>query len=84
MSMTKLRLGPLPKTENVKLAFTCPASLKADLERYASLHSKTYGEEVDALTLIPHMPEAFMARDRVFKRTNKPALSAAPQTTDPR
>jgi len=28
MSTTKLRLGPLPKTENVKLTFTCPASLK--------------------------------------------------------
>lgn len=78
MSTTKLRLGPLPKTENLKLTFTCPASLKADLEHYAALHSQTYGEEVDALTLIPHMLEAFMARDRVFKRTNKPALSAAP------
>ena len=84
MSMTKLRLGPLTRTENLKLTFTCPASLKADLERYAALHSHTYGEEVDALTLIPHMLEAFMARDLVFKRTNKPALSAAPQTTDPR
>ncbi|EKS2409373.1 DUF2274 domain-containing protein [Ectopseudomonas mendocina] len=72
------------RTENLKLTFTCPASLKADLERYAALHSHTYGEEVDALTLIPHMLEAFMARDRVFKRNNKPALSAAPQTTDPR
>lgn len=84
MSTTKLRLGPLPRTENTKLTFTCPASLKADLERYAALHSQTYGEEVDTLTLIPHMLEAFMARDRVFKRTNKPALSAAPQATDPR
>lgn len=28
MSTTKkLRLGPLPKTENVKLTFACPASL---------------------------------------------------------
>jgi hypothetical protein len=78
MSTTKLRLGPLPKTENLKLTFTCPASLKTDLERYAALHSQTYGEEVDALTLIPHMLEAFMARDRAFKRLNKPALSAAP------
>lgn len=24
----KLRLGPLPKTENIKLTFACPASLK--------------------------------------------------------
>ena len=70
MSTTKLRLGPLPKTENLKLTFNCPANLKADLERYAILHSQAHGEDVDALTLIPHMLEAFMARDRVFKRSS--------------
>ena len=38
MSATKkLRLGPLPKTENVKLTFACPASLKADLDRYVAV-----------------------------------------------
>ncbi|MNR07621.1 DUF2274 domain-containing protein [Pseudomonas borbori] len=68
MTPNKLRLGPLPKTENLKVTFICPASLKADLERYAAVHSQAYGEEVDALTLIPHMLEAFMARDRVFKK----------------
>ncbi|NQD92751.1 DUF2274 domain-containing protein, partial [Pseudomonas sp. CrR25] len=31
-------------------------------------HSQAYGEEVDALTLIPHMLDAFMARDRAFRR----------------
>lgn len=65
---TKLRLGPLPKTESVKLTFACPASLKADLDRYATLHSRTYGETVDALALIPHMLEAFMVGDRGFKK----------------
>lgn len=64
----KLRLGPLPRTETVKLTFTCPAGLKADLERYAALHAETYGEPVDAVTLIPHMLAAFMARDRGFRR----------------
>ena len=62
----KLRLGPLPKTENVKLTFACPVSLKADLERYAALHAQTYGEVVDAVALVPHMLEAFRARDRGF------------------
>ncbi|MFU4612983.1 DUF2274 domain-containing protein [Pseudomonas aeruginosa] len=72
MSATKkLRLGPLPKTENVKLTFACPASLKADLDRYAALHAQTYGEAVDATTLIPHMLEAFMAGDRGFKRVGQ-------------
>ncbi|MNT28761.1 hypothetical protein D3C72_1644700 [compost metagenome] len=69
MSATRrLRLGPLPKIESTKLTFTCSASLKADLDRYAALHAQTYGEAVDSVTLIPHMLETFMARDRGFKR----------------
>lgn len=64
----KLRLGPLPKTETVKLTFACPVNLKTDLEHYAAQHAQTYGEAVDAVTLIPHMLEAFMAGDRGFKR----------------
>lgn len=67
MSAGKLRLGPLPKTETVKLSFACSMDLKADLDRYAALHAQAYGEAVDAATLIPHMLEAFMARDRGFR-----------------
>ncbi len=67
-TVRKLRLGPLPKTENVKLTFACPVALKADLDRYAELHAQTYGEAVDATTLIPHMLEAFIAGDRGFRR----------------
>ncbi|NRF84824.1 DUF2274 domain-containing protein [Burkholderia gladioli] len=65
----KLRLGPLPKTESTKLTFACPATLKADLDRYAALHAQIYGEAVDATVLIPHMLEAFMARDRGFRKS---------------
>lgn len=69
MSTTKkLRLGPLPKTESIKLAFARPANLKADLDRYAALHAQTYGETVDAVTLIPHMLEAFIVGDRGFRK----------------
>jgi len=74
----KLRLGPLPTTTTVKLTFTCPASLKTDLDRYAALHAQTYGETVDAVTLIPHMLEAFMAGDRGFRR------GSAGKTTPPK
>ena len=71
MSTTKkLRLGPLPKTEATKLTFSCPTSLKAELDRYAALHAQTYGEAADAATLIPHMLEAFMAGDRGFRRVD--------------
>jgi len=68
MTTRKLRLGPLPKTQSVKLTFTCPASLKANLDRYAALHAQTYSEAVDATTLIPYMLDAFMAGDRGFRR----------------
>lgn len=75
-SATKLRLGPLPKTESVKLTFTCPASLKVELDRYAALHAQTYGEAVDAMALIPHMLEAFMAGDRGFKKGTSPKTAS--------
>lgn len=64
----KLRLGPLPKTESIKLTFACPVGLKVDLDHYAALYAQTYGETVDAATLIPHMLRAFMAGDRGFSR----------------
>ncbi len=64
----KLRLGPLPKTESVKLTFSCPSDLKTELDRYAAQHAQTYGEATDALVLIPHMLAAFMDRDRGFRR----------------
>ena len=79
MSTTKkLRLGPLPKTETVKVTFSCPADLKADLERYAALHAQAYGEAVDAVTLIPHMLEAFLAGDRGFKRNDVAPVFPSP------
>ena len=70
----KLRLGPLPSCTSIKLTFTCPASLKADLDHYAALHAQAYGETVDASTLIPHMLEAFMAGDRGFKKKDASKL----------
>ena len=83
MSTNKLRLGPLPKSETVKLTFACPASLKADLDRYAALHAQTYGETVDALTLIPHMLEAFMAGDRGFRKGTTAKAPPAPRRDTP-
>jgi len=74
---SKLRLGPLPKTETVKVTIALTTALKADLERYAALHAQTYGEPIDAATLIPHMLEAFMARDRGFKRAARPRTAVA-------
>ncbi|CAG4892819.1 DUF2274 domain-containing protein [Paraburkholderia gardini] len=68
VSRRKLRLGPLPKNESVKITFACTAKLKAELECYAALHAQIYGETANAVALIPHMLEAFMARDRGFRQ----------------
>lgn len=72
----KLRLGPLPKTESIKLTFTYPTSLKADLDRYATLHAQTYGGTVDAMALIPYMLDAFMAGDRGFRKGGRASSQA--------
>ncbi len=68
MPANKLRLGPLPRHETVKLTVALPLMLRGNLERYAALHAQTYGEPVSVEMLIPHMLEAFIARDRGFKK----------------
>lgn len=65
---TKLRLGPLPKHQAVKMTISLPTALKAELERYAATHSQTYGEQVDAATLAPLMLEWFLKNDRGFRQ----------------
>jgi hypothetical protein len=67
----KLRLGPLPKTESVKLTIVLSARLKEDLDRYSQLHTKTWGAPTDAAALIPHMLESFIVRDRAFRGAAK-------------
>ena len=67
LSGGKLRLGPLPKTDTVKLTVTLSVDLKATLDRYTDLHARTWGETVDVATLIPHMLATFMERDRGFR-----------------
>ena len=77
----KLRLGPLPCAESVKLTVTLPADLRKALDDYAAAHSQVYGESVEATTLIPYMLQAFIARDRGFKAIAKKRpglLPAAP------
>ncbi|MFS2204070.1 DUF2274 domain-containing protein [Variovorax sp. Varisp36] len=75
MKKTKLRLGPLPKAEVVKLTISVSAELKTTLDRYAELHSREYGKIVDATALIPHMLYTFMARDREFRKLAANPLS---------
>ena len=76
----KLRLGPLPRSEVVRLTVLLPAPVKADLDRYAELFGATYGEMVEATALVPHMLAAFMDRDRGFRKVRQ-AGEARPSST---
>jgi len=67
----KLRLGPLPRSEVVRLTVALPTSVKADLDRYAELFGAAYGNAVDAALLVPHMLAAFMERDRAFRKARQ-------------
>lgn len=77
----KLRLGPIPKNDTTKLTITLRAALKADLDRYAEVHAKTWGAPVDIATLIPHMLETFIARDRGFHQVSRGAPTSRPAPT---
>lgn len=72
----KLRLGPLPEAETVRLTVTLSASVKADLDRYAELYAAAYGKPADVPTLVPHMLATFMDRDRAFRRAAQAAGSS--------
>ena len=69
--MSKLRLGPLPKTDITKLTISISVVLKAELDRYAALHSQQFGEAVDAAALIPHIVASFIGKDRAFQKERK-------------
>jgi hypothetical protein len=81
--MTKLSLGPIPKADVIRLAVTLPASLKADLDRYAALHAQAWGEPVDLTTLIPHILATFVARDRGFRRASRDLRTISSNDTRP-
>jgi len=93
--MTRRNLSVQPTltvrpTENNKLTFVCPVILKAELERYAAMHARAYGEQVDVATLIRGTPRrAAISRTddaqssghggvlrKSIKRADSPALSS--------
>lgn len=76
----KLSLGPVPKSESIKLTIVVSARLRDDLDRYAALHSEFHGTPVDATTLVPLMLETFMARDKGFRaaRSGRASTSGQP------
>lgn len=75
----KLRLGPLPDAGTVRLTVSMPTTLKAQLDRYAEIHSASFGAPVDAQTLVPLMLAAFLSKDRAFQRSRREQTQEEPK-----
>ena len=67
----KLKIGPLPNPEKLKLLVQVSVELKESLDQYAQLHSQMGGRQVNAATLIPYMLQSFIERDRGFRVLRK-------------
>ena len=80
--MTTLRLGKIPPTEPIRLSIAVPAMLKTELDRYAAAYAEIYGERIEVAALIPHMLEAFMHRDRGFKRSMQGSRASSGNQVD--
>ncbi|GEC17126.1 DUF2274 domain-containing protein [Nitrobacter winogradskyi] len=76
----KLSLGPVPKSEFVKLTLTVSTELRENLDLYAALHSELNGTPVDATTLAPLMLETFIARDKGFRAARTRRASPSGET----
>lgn len=74
----KIKLGKLPNTTSTKITISLPSALKDQLDRYAQLHSQTWGQKVDGATLIPHILAQFLDGDREFQRSER--LAGAPSS----
>jgi hypothetical protein len=78
MSGKALRLGPLPRQDQTKIAISLPWDLKEALDQYAALHSQLHGQHADAASLIPHMLRAFIEHDRGFRARRSLVEAAKP------
>jgi hypothetical protein len=75
----KLKIGPLPNPEKVKILVQISVELKDSLDQYAKLHSELGGRTVDAATLIPYMLQSFIDRDRGFRSMRRSSQAATGQ-----
>src|SRR5690606_22161438 len=72
LTMTKLKLGPLPDDKPVKVTVELPAPLHRDLVAYAEVLARETGQPAaDPVRLIVPMLERFIATDRGFAKARR-------------
>ena len=66
-----LKLPKIVTHKPVKVPVSLPHELNADLEAYAVIYEKTYGEKQSIGALIPSMLAGFLASDVGFKKAKR-------------
>ena len=66
-----LKLAKLQEHKPVKVPVTLPFELNQDLEAYAAIYEKAYGEKQSIGALIPSMLAGFLASDAGFKKAKR-------------
>lgn len=66
-----LKLAKLQEHKPVRVPVSLPHELNADLEVYAAIYEKTYGEKQTIGALIPSMLAGFIASDAGFKKAKR-------------
>jgi len=63
-----MKLAKLPDRTPVKMSVVLTPGLAQRLKEYADFYAETYGNREEVAELIPFMLEAFLDRDKAFKR----------------
>ena len=66
-----IKLRRLPSTGIVKISISVSEALKGQIDRYAQLHSQTWGTQVNASALIPYIVETFLSTDLAFRKSER-------------
>lgn len=75
--MADLKLAKLPDRTPVKIALVVSPELNANLQDYAALYQKTYGQAESLPELIPFMLQSFLDADRSFVKSRRLKMEAA-------
>ncbi|MEL7546115.1 MAG: DUF2274 domain-containing protein [Pseudomonadota bacterium] len=74
MTTPKLKIGPLPDTTPVKLTLSIDPDLQSDLDIYAKLYERAYGEKASVAAIVPSMLRTFLSGDSGFKKARRETI----------
>ncbi len=71
MDSPNLKISKLKDMTPTKMSINVTPDLKSDLDIYARLYERAYGDKQDVTNLIPLMLEGFLASDSGFKKAKR-------------